>query len=129
MADFFGRNFKKECPSGILDKGKVHKIYEQKLLPHSDSKFLVDQLFRIIDDDNNGGIDFKVKVRDRKRREPDIGFHSGVPTGCRYGRQWLVGGETSMDVQVCCSLISDGLIVISSDYMTRMTLGSLTWRR
>ena len=59
------RNFKKECPSGILDKGKVHKIYEQKLLPHSDSKFLVDQLFRIIDDDNNGGIDFKVSHRHR----------------------------------------------------------------
>ena len=63
MIDLFDcRNFKKECPSGILDKGKVHKIYEQKLLPHSDSKFLVDQLFRIIDDDNNGGIDFKVSV-------------------------------------------------------------------
>ena len=57
------RNFKKECPSGILDKGKVHKIYKQKLLPHSDSKFLVDQLFRIIDDDNNGGIDFRVSQR------------------------------------------------------------------
>merc|ERR1712062_674799 len=53
------RNFKKECPNGILDKGKVSKIYEQKLVPNEDSKFLVDQLFRIIDDDNNGGIDFK----------------------------------------------------------------------
>ena len=61
MIDLFDcRNFKKECPNGILDKGKVQKIYKQKLLPHSDSKFLVDQLFRIIDDDNNGGIDFKV---------------------------------------------------------------------
>ena len=59
------RNFKKECPNGILDKGKVQKIYKQKLLPHSDSKFLVDQLFRIIDDDNNGGIDFKVSQAPR----------------------------------------------------------------
>ena len=58
-----GRNFKKECPNGILDKGKVMKIYEQKLIPNEDSKFLVDQLFRIIDDDNNGGIDFKVVKR------------------------------------------------------------------
>ena len=58
-----GRNFKKECPNGILDKGKVSKIYEQKLVPNEDSKFLVDQLFRIIDDDNNGGIDFKVPAK------------------------------------------------------------------
>ena len=66
MIDLFDyRNFKKECPNGILDKGKVQKIYKQKLLPHSDSKFLVDQLFRIIDDDNNGGIDFKVSQAPR----------------------------------------------------------------
>ena len=51
-----------------MDKGKVHKIYKQKLLPHSDSKFLVDQLFRIIDDDNNGGIDFKVSQRPRSSK-------------------------------------------------------------
>ena len=37
-------------------------------------------------------------------------MNSGVPAGCRYGRQWHAGGETSMDVQVCCSLISDGWI-------------------
>ena len=54
------RNFKKDCPSGILDKKKVTELYEKKINPDRDSKFLVDQLFRIIDDDNNGGIDFKV---------------------------------------------------------------------
>ena len=54
------KNFKKDCPNGILDKKKVCEIYEQKISPNRDSKFIVDQLFRIIDDDNNGGIDFKV---------------------------------------------------------------------
>ena len=43
-----------------MEKKKVSEIYEQKISPNRDSKFLVDQLFRIIDDDNNGGIDFKV---------------------------------------------------------------------
>ena len=36
------------------------EIYEEKIVPNKDCKYLVDQLFRIIDDDNNGGIDFKV---------------------------------------------------------------------
>ena len=100
LIDF--RNFKKECPNGILDKGKVHKIYKQKLLPNSDSKFLVDQLFRIIDDDNNGGIDFKVSQRPGlSARKLYCWFsNSGVPAGSRYGRQWLPGGKTQMDVQV-----------------------------
>ena len=43
-----------------MDKKKVTELYEKKINPDRDSKFLVDQLFRIIDDDNNGGIDFKV---------------------------------------------------------------------
>ena len=55
------RNFKKDCPNGILDKKKVNEIYTKKINPNKDSTFLVDQLFRIIDDDNNGGIDFKVE--------------------------------------------------------------------
>ena len=53
------RKFQKDCPNGILEKKKVCEIYETKLKLSKDSKFLVDQLFRIIDDDNNGGIDFK----------------------------------------------------------------------
>ena len=57
----FFRNFKKDCPNGILDKKKVNEIYTENINPNRDSTFLVDQLFRIIDDDNNGGIDFKVK--------------------------------------------------------------------
>ena len=55
------RKFKKDCPNGILEKKKVCEIYETKLKLSKDSKFLVDQLFRIIDDDNNGGIDFRVE--------------------------------------------------------------------
>ena len=54
------RKFQKDCPNGILEKKKVCEIYENKLKLSKDSKFLVDQLFRIIDDDNNGGIDFRV---------------------------------------------------------------------
>ena len=57
----FFRNFKKDCPNGILDKKKVNEIYTENINPNRDSTFLVDQLFRIIDDDNNGGIDFKVE--------------------------------------------------------------------
>lgn len=57
---FIFRNFQRDCPNGLLDKKKVQEIYSQKINPNRDSKFLVDQLFRIIDDDNNGGIDFKV---------------------------------------------------------------------
>ena len=57
---FYERNFKKDCPSGILEKKKVTEIYEENIVPNKDCKYLVDQLFRIIDDDNNGGIDFKV---------------------------------------------------------------------
>ena len=54
------RSFKKDCPSGILEKKKVNEIYEEKIVPNTDCKYLVDQLFRTLDDDNNGGIDFKV---------------------------------------------------------------------
>ena len=61
--NYFFRNFKKDCPNGILDKKKVNEIYTKKINPNRDSTFLVDQLFRIIDDDNNGGIDFKVKQK------------------------------------------------------------------
>ena len=64
------KNFKKDCPNGILDKKKVCEIYEQKISPNRDSKFIVDQLFRIIDDDNNGGIDFKVGCS-----EPDLCYY------------------------------------------------------
>ena len=63
------KNFKKDCPNGILDKKKVCEIYEQKISPNRDSKFIVDQLFRIIDDDNNGGIDFKVADMNKTRYE------------------------------------------------------------
>ena len=54
------KNFKKDCPNGVLEKEKVSEIYEEKIVPNKDCKYLVDQLFRMIDNDNNGGIDFKV---------------------------------------------------------------------
>ena len=52
---------KRDCPSGILEKNKVSEIYEEKIVPNMDCKYLVEQLFRTMDDDKNGGIDFKVK--------------------------------------------------------------------
>lgn len=54
------RSFKRDCPNGVLEKKKVSEIYEEKIVPDQDCKYLVDQLFRMIDHDNNGGIDFKV---------------------------------------------------------------------
>ena len=38
-----------------------------------------------------------------------MGCNSGVPAGSRYGRQWLPGGKTQMDVQVFWLMISDNI--------------------
>ena len=95
------RNFKKDCPSGILDKKKVTELYEKKINPDRDSKFLVDQLFRIIDDDNNGGIDFKVSMHlflDILRLMETVA--AGVHGGCEHGGERDQGGEAALDVQV-----------------------------
>ena len=98
------KNFKKDCPNGILDKKKVCEIYEQKISPNKDSKFIVDQLFRIIDDDNNGGIDFKVADMNKTR---SIFVHlssAGVYARCEHGGEWNTGGEAPLDVQVLFSI-------------------------
>ena len=46
----------------MLEKKKVHEMYSV-FLPNGNAKFFVDQIFRIFDADNNGGIDFKVTER------------------------------------------------------------------
>ena len=94
------KNFKKDCPNGILDKKKVCEIYEQKISPNRDSKFIVDQLFRIIDDDNNGGIDFKVADINKIRYEFVHSSPAGVHARCEHGCQWDTGGKAALDVQV-----------------------------
>ena len=94
------KNFKKDCPNGILDKKKVCEIYEQKISPNRDSKFIVDQLFRIIDDDNNGGIDFKVADMNKTRYEFVHSSSAGVHAGCEHGCEWDTGGKAALDVQV-----------------------------
>ena len=53
------RGFKKDCPTGVLEKKKVLEIYNT-FQQTGNTKFLVDQIFRIFDVDNNGCIDFKV---------------------------------------------------------------------
>ena len=55
----FYRGFKKDCPTGVLEKKKVLEIYNT-FIQTGNAKFLVDQIFRIFDADNNGCIDFKV---------------------------------------------------------------------
>ena len=92
------KNFKKDCPNGILDKKKVCEIYEQKISPNRDSKFIVDQLFRIIDDDNNGGIDFKVACMYLTRSSLLQFFFEGVHACCEHGREWDTRGKVALDV-------------------------------
>ena len=94
------KNFKKDCPNGILDKKKVCEIYEQKISPNRDSKFIVDQLFRIIDDDNNGGIDFKVADMNKTRSAFVQLSPTGVHASCEHGCEWDTGGKAALDVQV-----------------------------
>ena len=100
------KNFKKDCPNGILDKKKVCEIYEQKISPNRDSKFIVDQLFRIIDDDNNGGIDFKVADADmNKTRSIFVHLYpAGVYARSEHGGERNTGGEAALDVQVLFSM-------------------------
>ena len=40
---------------------KVAKVYEE-ILPDGDAQFFVNQIFRVLDGDNNGYIDFMVNT-------------------------------------------------------------------
>ena len=75
------------------------EIYEEKIVPNKDCKYLVDQLFRIIDDDNNGGIDFKV-IKPEITLLGLIIYLLGVHGGGQHGCEWHQGGEVEVDVQV-----------------------------
>ena len=54
------RGFARDCPSGRLCRQRVTEVYDE-LFPHgSNNKWLVDTIFRIFDQDDNGYLDFKV---------------------------------------------------------------------
>ena len=61
IINIFYRDFKKDCPTGILEKKRILELYEQ-ILPggQANAKFFTDQIFRLFDDDRNGVIDFRV---------------------------------------------------------------------
>ena len=53
------RGFARDCPSGRLCRQRVTEVYDE-LFPHgSNNKWLVDTIFRIFDQDDNGYLDFK----------------------------------------------------------------------
>ena len=52
------RGFLRDCPSGKLDKETVADTYK-KILTDVDPLLFVDQLFRVLDSDESGFIDFK----------------------------------------------------------------------
>ena len=77
----------------------MFEIYENKLKLSKDSKFLVDQLFRIIDDDNNGGIDFRVSQQGLCNASIWSAENIlGVYGCCQYGCEWNKRGEIKVDV-------------------------------
>ena len=57
----FFSGFAKDCPNGQLIKEKVTEVYE-RIMPEGNTKFFVDQIFRIFDQDENGYIDFTVRL-------------------------------------------------------------------
>jgi len=52
------RGFKKDCPSGHLDKAEFSKIYKQ-FFPFGDPGEFADYVFNVFDVDKSGQIDFK----------------------------------------------------------------------
>ena len=53
--------FIEDCPSGKLHKKKALKMYKM-ILPEKNAIVFVNHIFRIFDKDNNGYIDFKVRI-------------------------------------------------------------------
>lgn len=52
------KGFKKDCPSGHLDKEEFSRIYKQ-FFPFGDPAEFADYVFNVFDADNSGQIDFK----------------------------------------------------------------------
>lgn len=52
------KGFRKDCPSGQLDKGEFSRIYKQ-FFPFGDPGEFADYVFSVFDENKNGTIDFK----------------------------------------------------------------------
>ena len=52
------KGFKKDCPSGHLDKAEFSRIYKQ-FFPFGDPAEFADYVFNVFDADKSGQIDFK----------------------------------------------------------------------
>ena len=92
----FFSGFAKDCPNGQLLKEKVTEVYE-RIMPDGNPKFFVDQIFRIFDQDENGYIDFTVRLGSSDKScifliDKPAGIHD-----ChRHDHQRLTRGETKM---------------------------------
>lgn len=52
------KGFRKDCPSGQLDKSEFSRIYKQ-FFPFGDPAEFADYVFNVFDENKNGTIDFK----------------------------------------------------------------------
>lgn len=52
------KGFRKDCPSGQLDKAEFSRIYKQ-FFPFGDPAEFADYVFNVFDENKNGTIDFK----------------------------------------------------------------------
>ena len=91
------RGFARDCPSGRLCRQRVTEVYDE-LFPHgSNNKWLVDTIFRIFDQDDNGYLDFKVGAIMCCFQ---IHFRAAGVPGCdRHERQRDGGGEAELGLQ------------------------------
>ena len=61
LSNWSFRDFKRDAPTGILEKKQILELYGQ-IVPEAqgNTKFFAEQIFRLFDMDRNGVIDFKV---------------------------------------------------------------------